>query len=132
MGVLDAMTRSLATALLAFALSVVAAGCGSSFEEACTDYCEALADSGCENVPDSGDCEEQCLDAKQQLDGKCEEEYTETLDCAADEEITCEDGNPQLTSANCAEEAFELLACLDEEGVLDGDSTTEESGGTGD
>ena len=52
---------------------------------------------------------------EQQLDGKCVEEYTDALDCAAGEDFECQEGRAVVTSQGCLDEALTVLEC---QGVL--------------
>jgi hypothetical protein len=98
----------------AFAVALVAlAVCGCSdptLEEACAEYCDTIESAGCDH-PTAKECSAQCDGLREQLDGQCIEEYTETFDCGADLDFECRDGNAVATDTGCLEEAFALLEC---------------------
>jgi hypothetical protein len=97
------------------------AGCSSSLEESCYDYCEAVAEADCPETP-AGDCEAECDAVVEQLDGQCEDEYTDTFECIADEPVVCEEGRAVPDAEACIEEAFALFGCIQE---LEGDDETD-------
>jgi hypothetical protein len=88
-------------------------GCSSSLEEACLDYCDAVAEADCPETP-VADCEAQCDALAEQLDGQCEDEYRDTFECVADEPVVCEEGRAVPDGQACIEEAFALFACAQE------------------
>ncbi len=93
-------------------------GCsGPTLEEACADYCQKLVEVGCEQ-PTAEDCDRECGDLRDELDGKCIEEYTAVLECASDVELECREGTAVPTETVCVEEAFDLLECT---GFLNGE-----------
>ncbi len=103
------MTRfSLQVLLLA---GTAAAGCSDpTLEEACADYCEAIVATDCDH-PTKEECSQQCDGLREQLDGKCIEEYTEALDCASGIDFECSEGQAVSTDGACVDEAFALLKC---------------------
>lgn len=99
--------------LMTLVLLGMAAGCSTSLEEACLDYCDAVAEADCPETP-AADCEAECEAVVEQLDGQCEEEYTDTFECVADEPVVCEEGRAVPDAEACIDEAFALFGCLQE------------------
>jgi hypothetical protein len=103
---------ALVTLLALVALVLPTTGCSDpTLEEACAEYCEAIKAADCGSQQEEV-CSQQCDQIREQLNGKCEEEYTETFDCAADAGFECREGQPVATSGECTEEALDLLECL--------------------
>jgi hypothetical protein len=101
----------LARVVLVSAAGLVAAGCSDpTLEEACADYCDAIAEADCPDTP-ADQCAAQCDQVEEQLDGKCVEEYTEAFDCASGETFECREGSAVVTSSGCVDEAFAVLEC---------------------
>lgn len=105
--------RRFAVVHLAAASFAMAACSDPTLQEACAEYCAAIEEADCPNTPPN--CDAQCDQIEAQLDGKCVEEYTEALDCAAGEDFECQDGNAVVTSQGCLDEALTVLEC---QGVL--------------
>jgi hypothetical protein len=113
--------RRLLALPIALAIPLLAASCSSpTLEEACAEYCDAVAAAGCPEF-DGKACSSQCDDLREQLGDQCVEEYTDTLDCAAGEDFECQNGYPVATSGGCTEEALDLLECA---GFTDDDETS--------
>ena len=86
-------------------------GCSSpTLEEACAEFCDQIVAAGCDS-PTAKECSDECAGLRDQLDGKCVEEYTDTLVCGAGLDYECRDGRAVATDASCLEEAIELLSC---------------------
>ena len=105
---MPSVLRRLAVLHLALATLGVAACSDPTLQEACAAYCAAIEEAGC---PDDPPCADQCDQIEQQLDGKCVEEYTDALDCAAGEDFECRDGRASVTSQGCLDEALTVLEC---------------------
>jgi hypothetical protein len=90
-------------------------GSDPTLEEACEDYCEAAREAGCgETLP--AECTTGCDQLREQLQGRCIDEYTDALDCTADGDFSCYNGVPIPIDTGCSGEAQDLAECL---GVLD-------------
>ncbi len=103
-------------------LAGLVAGCSTSVEEACLDYCDAVAEADCPETP-AADCQAECDGLIEELEGQCEDELTDAFECVADEPVVCEEGRAVPDGEACIEEAFALFACAQEQ--EGGDDTTE-------
>src|SRR5262245_27878901 len=90
-------------------------GCSSpTFQEACSDYCESAKSAHCGSTLPA-ECTTGCKQMEAQLKGKCVDEYTDLMDCAAGSDFQCVQGTPVATGEGCTDEAIDLANCL---GVL--------------